>query len=253
MTPPNAPSEATLSSYGLAAVDPPIPMLILERDFRIRWISTAAIRELQLRPEMLVGRSWYELFPESQARRELHEALCRGERDAVDLPRKSLTLGCGTRYFSLRLRPLHAADGSVESILGLGEDVTAQVKAEQALAANEARFRAISAHSKDIVVISAADGTVTFENEAVERILGPRRNPRPLISIYDNMHSDDLARARELFEILVADPTVGATENIEVRKRHEDGSWRWLEFTASNLLGDPAVDGIVLNLSLIHI
>lgn len=247
MTTPNTPAEATASSFGLAAVDPPIPMLILERDFRIRWISTAAVRELQLRPERLIGRSWYELFPASRARRELHEALCSGTRDALDLSRVPLSLGCGTRYFSLRLRPLRAADGSIESILGVGEDVTSQVVAERALAANEARFRAISAHSTDIVVISAADGTVTFENGAVERILGPRRNSRSVISIYDNMHPDDLQRARELFERLVTNPEVGVTENIEVRKRHEDGTWRWLEFTASNLLDDPAVNGVVLN------
>lgn len=130
----NPPPEATASSYGLSAVDPPVPMLILERDLRIRWISTAAIREFRLKPEQLIGRSWYELFPESIARRDIHEALCRGERDGLDLPRTALTLGCATRYFSLRLRPLRGPDGLVESILGLGEDVTAQVEAEATLA-----------------------------------------------------------------------------------------------------------------------
>jgi PAS domain S-box-containing protein len=142
---------------------------------------------------------------------------------------------------------LRAADGSVESILGLGEDVTARVEAEEALHASEARFRAISTHSRDMVVICTADGTVTFESEAVEGILGERRNPRPVITIFDNLHSEDLERTRELFERLVADPAVGVVEDIEVRKQHEDGTWRVLEFTASNLLADPAVGGVVLN------
>ena len=112
-------------------------MLILERDLRIRWVSSAAVCELKLDPARLIGRSWYDLFPESRSRRALHEALVRGERDAIDLPRVPLSLGCGTRYFSLRLRPLRAADGSVESILGLGEDVTVQVTAEQAVIKSE--------------------------------------------------------------------------------------------------------------------
>jgi PAS fold len=109
MTPPDEPAQTIPSSYGLAAVDPPVPMLILERDFRIRWISRTAIQELRLQPDMLIGRSWYDLFPESRSRRALHEALCRGERDAIDLPCIPLSLGCGTQYFSLRLRPLRAS------------------------------------------------------------------------------------------------------------------------------------------------
>jgi len=137
---PDDPAKTISSSYGLAAVDPPIVMFILERDFRIRWVSSAAARELKLEPKHLLGRSWYDLFPESRSRRALNEAMGRGERDAIDLPRMPLSLGCGTRYFSLRLRPLRAADGSVESILGLGEDVTPQVEAEQSLRESEARL-----------------------------------------------------------------------------------------------------------------
>ena len=140
MDPPDKLAASSPSSYGLAAVDPPIPMLILERDLKIRWVSSAAVRELKLDPSRLIGCSWYALFPESQSRRALHEALVRGECDAIDLPRVPLSLGCGTRYFSLRLRPLRGADGSVESILGVGEDVTGQVEADQALRHSEERL-----------------------------------------------------------------------------------------------------------------
>jgi PAS domain S-box-containing protein len=234
-------------SYGLAAIEPPIPMLILERGLRIRWVSQATIKQFGPRIGQLVGRSWYDIFPESRARRELHDEMFRGEREAIDLARMPLTLDRGTRYLSLHMRPLRAADGSVESILGLGEDVTELVEAEDALRASEARFRAVSMHSRDMVLISTADGTLTFESEAVERILGPRRMPRSPVTIYDNMHPDDLPVARELFERLVKDPSTGAERDIEIRKKHEDGTWRWLQVTASNLLDNPAVRGVVLN------
>jgi ribosomal protein L7/L12 len=36
-----------------------------------------------------------------------------------------------------------------------------------------------------MVVISAADGTVTFESDSVEQILGPRVAPKAVISIFD--------------------------------------------------------------------
>ncbi len=238
--------DAAPQSHGLASVDPPIAMLILERDFRIRWISQAAVTELRLRPDQLVGRSWYDIFPESRARRPLHEELVRGERASLDLPRVPLSLTCGTRYFSLRLRPMLGADGSVESILGIGEDVTAQAHAELALRTSEERFRALSTHSTDMMIIGAADGTVTYENEAVARILGPRPAPRSGATVFDNLHPDDVSLARDLYAKLNAGTAVGETHDLIVRTRDADGRWRWLHFTASNLLADPAVGGVVL-------
>lgn len=227
-------------------VEPPIPMLILERGLIIRWVSRAAIDELRLCAERLMGRSWYDLFPESRARQAQHEEMFAGTRATMDLPRIALSLGCGTQYFSLRLRPLKSADGSIDAILGVGEDVTAQVLAEQTLRASEERFRAISTYSRDIVVISAADGTVLFTNAAIDNVLGPRVAPAGA-TIFDHMHADDMLLARELFLNLVSDPSVGITRDIEVRLRHIDGGWRWLHFTGSNLLENPAVAGIVLN------
>jgi hypothetical protein len=46
----------------LESIDPPIPMLVLERGLRIRWVSRAAIEQFGIRPELLVGRTWYEIF-----------------------------------------------------------------------------------------------------------------------------------------------------------------------------------------------
>jgi len=48
-------------------------------------------------------------------------------------------------------------------------------------------------------------------------------------------------------ERLIGDPMVGAVHDFEVRVRHESGEWRWLQFTATNLLQDESVRGIVLN------
>lgn len=32
-----------------------------------------------------------------------------------------------------------------------------------------------------------------------------------------------------------------------LRHRHKDDSWRWLEVTGTNLLGEPEVEAIVIN------
>jgi signal transduction histidine kinase len=129
VNPPIDPAQTTLSSATLAALDPPIPLIILEPDFAIRWISSAAVLALELRPEIFLGRSWYDIFPQSLSQRALHEGLCSGAIDAVDLPRAALGVGERTRLYSLCMRRLNAADGKLESLLVIGVDVASQGEA----------------------------------------------------------------------------------------------------------------------------
>jgi len=237
MTPPDEPAETIPSSYGLATVDPPIPMLILERDFSIRWISRAAIREFRVQPDMLIGRSWYDLFPESRSRRALHESLCRGQRDGIDLPCIALSLGCGTQYFSLRLRPLRAADGSVESILGLGEDITARVAAEQALQASEARFRGAFEFAAIGMALVAPDGRWLQVNPSLCRMLGYTAEELLATDFQAITHPDDLdinvGYVRQMLD--------GPLSHYDMEKRylHKDGHIIWVLISVS-LVRDAA-------------
>jgi|GEM_PF-2348841 len=243
---PDYASAAPSLAHAVEAVDPPIPMLILERGLRIRWVSSAAVKELGIRADRLIGRTWYDLFPESRARAAEHDQLFAGARASLEVPRIALELDCGRpKYFSLRLRPIRAADGSVEAILGVGEDITAQVLAELALRDNEERFHAISTHANDLIVIVNRGGVISFTSASLETVLGRRPNDRVGGSIFDHLHPEDLPRAQLAFLRLVDDPSATTPGGIELRKQRADGSWRWLQFTATNLLEHPQVRGIV--------
>ena len=243
----DSPPAAPTASRRLADLDPPIPMVILEQGLRIRWLSSAALAKLGVPAAALIGRTWYELFPDAEARRAQHEAMFDGGRDSFELKGVPLRRGDCTRFFSLRLRPMRAPDGSVEAIVGVGEDVTAQIQSEAALRASEERFRAISTHAQDLVAICRADGSIAFVNEAVERLLGRRASERIGASVLEYVHPDDVAAAAALLRRMTEESAAAVPHRCEVRKRHADGGWRWLEVTATNLLSHPAVNGIVLN------
>src|SRR5690606_34810918 len=49
---------------------------------------------------------------------------------------------------------------------------------------------------------------------------------------------------RQRAELLSAPGRIWVDEG---RVRHKDGSWRWLEFTCSNLLHEPSVRAVVIN------
>lgn len=245
-SPAASPARTTSAGLRLEDLDPPVPMLLFDPGVLIRWVSTAACAEFGLPREDLVGRCWYELFPQSLARRPEHEAMFAGRLDRLDFGDFEIARpGAESRYFSVRMRPVYDANGTVVSVIGVGEDVTQRVAIERALRTSEERFRAISSEARDVVAICDAGGMLQYANGAVARVLG--REHVVGTSAFHLLHLDDLPRARAGFAALVADRRPGIVHELEVRKQHSDGTWRWLELTALNMLDHPAVRGIVIN------
>jgi signal transduction histidine kinase len=59
------------------------------------------------------------------------------------------------------------------------------------------------------------------------------------------VHPEDLPEIKRRFAELTRHP--GATDTAEMRCRHTDGSWRWVEATGTNLLDEPSVQAVVVN------
>jgi PAS domain S-box-containing protein len=106
-------------------------------------------------------------------------------------------------------------------------------------------YRTLVAEVNDLVTVIDPDGTITYVSPAVTRILG--YDPAALIGRegYEFVHPDDRTRNAEAVEVVLSN---GATlETVEVRFRHADGSYRWIESTLRNRLDDEVVDGILLS------
>src|SRR6056297_868545 len=59
---------------------------------------------------------------------------------------------------------------------------------------------------------------------------------------YEFVHPDDRERNAEAVEAVLSDPS--GPETVEVRFKHADGSWRWIEATMRNRLDDGLIGGI---------
>ncbi len=133
--------------------------------------------------------------------------------------------------------------GTHSGMLALVADLTERRANETALRRAEAEFRALVSHSSDIITVLNADGSFRSSNEASRRVLG---YPEGFEGgdIFSFVHPDDVDIAVQGFAQL----TVGETPEVRVvRVRALDGGWRHLEVLARNLIDDPAVHGIVLN------
>lgn len=107
----------------------------------------------------------------------------------------------------------------------------------------EAWFRALVETIHDGISILDADGTIRYLSATGARLLG--YSPDELVgkSASDLIHPDELGRFGRRFVRLLSRP--GASAKAVHRVRHRDGSWRWLESSATNTLGEPPLSGIV--------
>jgi len=113
------------------------------------------------------------------------------------------------------------------------------------LGRNEARFRSLVQNASDVIIVTDATGNILYESPAVERVLGYKPDYRVGTNALATIHPDEAARVTEILAYVTQHP--GEFRTLECRAMHADGHWRWLEITASNVLDDPNVMGIVGN------
>ncbi len=139
-----------------------------------------------------------------------------------------------------------SVDGKPYGRLWHQTDITRQKQAAEALRVSEERFKRLVQHSNDIITLLDADGTQTSISGPVERITGYL--PEELIgtSCFDFIHPDDRLPAQKAFADAIVHP--GLARRAETRYRHKKGHWITLEIVGSNLLHDPAVKSVVMNI-----
>jgi PAS domain S-box-containing protein len=124
-------------------------------------------------------------------------------------------------------------------------DVSGQRRMELELRRSEERFRALVQNATDIVVVLNAAGQVQYASPSAQHVLGYDPDAVVGLNVFSLIHPEDVPRLQAIFAGVVG--RSGPFTTIEFRVRHADGSWRYVETTATNALADPAVRGIVQN------
>jgi PAS domain S-box-containing protein len=113
-------------------------------------------------------------------------------------------------------------------------DVTAARRAQERLEAREAQYRLLAESMGDVVTLHAADGAYLYVSPSRERVLGWTLEETLGATYGRFVHPDDLERVRGTLDRLAGgEPTV-----VVWRALCKDGSWKWLETTATPVVGD---------------
>jgi PAS domain S-box-containing protein len=138
------------------------------------------------------------------------------------------------------------ANGNIIGLTGILRDITERRKLEEALRLKEQYLQAILENSMDAILVVDRQGLIRYESPSFERLWGYKPKERVGKSGFEFDHPDDMPRMKDVFARLAQHP--GSAIRTEARARHQDGSWHDIEAIGQNLLGHPAVQGIVINL-----
>jgi diguanylate cyclase (GGDEF)-like protein/PAS domain S-box-containing protein len=107
----------------------------------------------------------------------------------------------------------------------------------------EARLGSLVRNSSDVVSIVDADGVVQYISPAALRLLGLEESEAQGMDWWEFVHPDD----QPALQWFLAELQQGASGDVEYRVRDAERTWVHVETLATNLVGDGAVEGIVLN------
>jgi PAS domain S-box-containing protein len=228
-------------------------LALIDSDRKFTYISGAYERHLGYRPDEMIGTAALtHVHPDDVAvvgpplQRVLQTP---GAEETVTFRYRAKD--GAYRWFEARGRN-RLDDPVIRAVVVNSRDVTDRVLAEERLRQSEERaksserwFRAMTDNGTDLLMTTDAEGRFTYVSGALERMLGYRAEQMLGRSSTDNLHPDDAASLRGALAAVIAEP--GGSGGAVARIRHADGSWRWIESNARNLLYDPAVRAVVVN------
>jgi two-component system cell cycle sensor histidine kinase/response regulator CckA len=216
-------------------------ILTVDLDYRITSLNRS---RKGVSVERLVGRGVLELprlADRDQARALLDRVRATGKAEIYQVAWTDDAGDCAR--FESRCIPV-LRDGAVVSFMVVTRDVSDERRAHEDLAASEERFRTLIERSADAICLFDERGVIRYANPATKRILN--YEPQWLVGRdgWELIHPDDQAAMRSVLMQLLAEP--GASMEVtRYRLRHSDGTWRWMDTVATNLMHAPGVRAIV--------
>lgn len=273
------PSREPLRESGARTAKAPLPrdLLLLDRELTVTYANWGAVRAAGAPQEGLLGLSALILAPTSAIPRDALTGALAGEPfhdDAIGM----VMPGEPTRWFDVDVQPLKDTTGIV-GVAVLFMEVTERRRQRRPVALHQ-KPQVAPKRIRDLISVTAVDGTLLlvssdaatvalgtaqtqtqghepehrlggnpFDPMARQRLGGSQfdsaHGQRLGTNLFDTVHADDIAVLRAKFAEL-SDGRLNAFCG-QFRVRQADDSYRWLEWSCTAALDNPAVRGIVVD------
>ena len=145
----------------------PLVLFALDRDGAFTLIEGRGLETLDIKPEQVLGRSIFDVFPD---RPEVAAAIKRAL--AGEEVRASASFGASV--FEARLTPMRDSAGQVSGVIGVATDISEQVRAAEALRSSEARLSALVSNAPVVLFAIDREGNFTLSEGKALADLGAK-------------------------------------------------------------------------------
>jgi PAS domain S-box-containing protein len=135
--------------------------------------------------------------------------------------------------------PIVDSDGHLKYVVLQHYDITERKQAEEALKESEDKYRRLVESTADWIWSVDIDNKITFTNNAVETLLGYKREEVMDSSYYPLIHPDDDVFFREMVQNSVNQKS-GWTD-IAIRWLHKEGAAQYFESSAQPIFDDKGI------------
>lgn len=120
-----------------------------------------------------------------------------------------------------------------------------EAKTQAELSEGEKKFRLYLENSVDVITVIDSNGYVIYESPSSKKNFG--YEPAELIgrSAFEFIHPDDIKTVLDLFTRAIKKPY--SENSIELRFLKKNGDWANVRVSGKNMINDPIIKGIVLN------
>ncbi len=220
----------------------PVPMFVLDR-YTLEFLSVnqSAVELYGYTGEEFLGLIVKDLWLNIEEP-EIEHTVNKSRHDYFEFQISHKKKSGEVIHLEIQSNPI-SFDGR-DARVTLLNDVTGRIKAEKLLADSEQRFKALVQEASDLVMILDFNGNFSHVSPSSELVMGIPADQMVQMNLFDIIHAEDLDQVKK--NIL----RLENSKRIQIpsyRIKTLSNEWRWIETVFTNLLTDPAVNGLVAN------
>lgn len=160
---------------------------------------------------------------------------------------ESCQMGINGNEFWLRTRmyPVYDTQKRMIGVTVLTENISNRKKAEKELEQSEEKHRSLIENIGDAIYLINEKAEIIYRSPSADRVSSYTAEEMAGKKIFDFVHPDDLDMENEIFNR--SNQLPGVSVPFELRSRHKEGHYIWLEGSIINLQQTPGINGFVLN------